>query len=1102
MKNCLVGPIALMVWGLLGSPIAAQDSLGTNNLSNGDFSSGLDHWVFQLNGGGAGGQATATVESGVLHIGDISSVGTQVYSIQTIQAPITVVKGVRYHLQFDARAAKDRPLNVKIGGTEGRSWADYTRNGNGAPFQISTAMKTYAYDFEMAEATDKGARIEFSYGLDPNSVWIDNVSFGPRGGELTRDGTLQNGNFAQDASYWDVWASQEDWSGVGELKLLVKRNELTAAASKVGSIVSNPKITQTGLVFEKGKSYQVSFYARADKNREIQVDVGTDLSSPPFFEGYAPPQIFSLGAASQPYSFTFLMRADTPENGKGKIMLSLGTIHNQAIPANVTLSRIQIAELNKPVVDFVPLTDSERITNGNFEVDTQGWTAQGAAVSVEKDELKAVVQARALKALVSTGGLKLAKGQRYLLSFTAHSSDERTVGASLVIPGQKAFVGIAAKLGAKVRSFQTTLEAPADADANLVFDLGRAGTVWLDRVSLHTTGAWMDATRPSAERVKLLMAEMTLAEKTGQMVQAERSAVKVGDIQNYGIGSVLSGGGSVPASNTPQGWVQMFNHFQGEALGTRLSIPLLYGIDAVHGHGNVYGATIFPHNIGLGATRDPQLMEQIGATTAMEVAATGLNWTFGPCVAVTRDVRWGRVYESFGESPELQNLLTGPYVKGLQGVPGSPDWMKGPHVVGTAKHFLGDGGAEFGTGEGSYTTDRGDVTKLNLEELKALHAQGYVRAIEQGVGTIMASFSRYQGSHMHGNKALLTDYLKAPVSQGGLGFPGFIIGDWDAVSLLSEVTGDYENKIVMAFNAGLDMSMEQSQWQKVIDTLQAAAEDGRVTQGRIDDAVRRILTVKFDAGVFDHPWALDTYADQLGTPAHRAVAARAVKESLVLLKNENNVLPLKKNAKIFVAGPLADNVGWQSGGWTLQWQGGSDRLGSDTGAVRLTPGTSILDGLKALAKAGGGEIVTDPGKAKDCSVAVVVVGETPYSEGVGDVSPSIDMTLKGGKAAPGNREAIQKALDLKLPLVVVMVSGRPLIVTDEIRKWDAFVEAWLPGTEGGAIAEVLYGKENFRGTLPVTWPRSVDQLPLHVGDPDYGQKKPLFPYGFGLRMKL
>lgn len=1091
--------VLLLLCGVLAVPLAAQDSGSSTKtiLTNGDFSSGLNGWVFQLNGGGAGGTATAAVEAGVLHIGGISSVGTQVYSIQTIQAPITVVKGVRYHLQFDARAAQPRPLNVKIGGTEGRSWADYTKNGNGAPFQLTTAMKTYSYDFEMTEATDKGARIEFSYGLNAADVWVDNIVFGPLGGELTRDGTLQNGTFAQGTAYWDVWASQAEWSGNGDLKLSVKQNELTAAVTKVGSIASNPKLTQTGLVFEKGKSYQVSFYARADQNREIQVDVGTDLASPPFYEAYAPSQVFSLGAANQPYSFTFLMKADTPDNGKGKLTVLLGALHDKAVAANVTLSRVQIVELDKPVVDFVPVTDGELIANGHFEVDTQGWSAQGATLSAEKGELKAVVPVKGAPATVTTGPLPLAQGHTYLLSFTAHADTERVVKASLMVGGKPLRAGLVAGVGIKQRSFQTTFTVPADGEAQLAFDAG-PGTVWLDRVSVRPTGAWMDATKPTAERVRLLMAEMTLAEKTGQMVQAERAAVKGGDIRNFGIGSILSGGGSVPASNTPQGWIALFNHFQGEALATRLSIPLLYGIDAVHGHGNVYGATIFPHNLGLGATRDPELLQLIGAATAEEVAATGLNWTFGPCVAVARDERWGRAYESFGESPELQTLLTGPYVKGLQGLPGGPDWMQGTHVIGTAKHFLGDGGAEFGTGEGSYTTDRGNVTKLTLDQLKAIHAQGYNQAIAQGIGAVMASFSLYQGTHMHANEALLTDYLKAPVAQGGLGFAGFVIGDWDAIGLMNEVGGDYENKVVTAFNAGLDMSMEQSQWQRVIDTLQAAVADGRVSEARVDDAVRRILTVKFDAGVFDHPWALDTYADQLGSPAHRAVAARAVKESLVLLKNEGNVLPLRKNAKIFVSGPLADNVGWQSGGWTLQWQGAGD-----SGGKRLTPGTSILDGLRALAKAGGGEIVTDPARAKECSVAVVVVGETPYAEGVGDVSPGSRMTLAGpGKVAPGNLEAIAQARAFKLPVVVVLVSGRPLVVTDELAGWNVLVAAWLPGSEGGAVAEVLYGKENFKGVLPITWPRSVDQLPLNVGDPGYAAKSPLFPYGFGLKMSL
>ena len=605
---------------------------------------------------------------------------------------------------------------------------------------------------------------------------------------------------------------------------------------------------------------------------------------------------------------------------------------------------------------------------------------------------------------------------------------------------------------------------------------------------------WLDTTKPVDERVTLLLSQMTLAEKAGQMVQAERGAVQPGDLRNYGIGSLLSGGGSLPASNTPAGWIELFNRLQTESLNTRLGVPILYGIDAVHGHSNVYGATIFPHNLGLGAARDPELMEQIGRVTALEVAATGLNWTFAPCVAVVQDIRWGRTYESFGESPELQTLLTARLIKGLQGVQGTVDWLSGAHIVATAKHFLGDGGVLYETGEGSTTIDRGNV-EIPLEQLKALHGQGYREAIGAGVQTIMASFSSYQGVHMHANKALLTGWLKAAVSSGGLGFAGFVVGDWDAMGLTSEVGGDYAAKVLNSFNAGVDMAMEQSNWRKVIEILLAGVKNGSIGQARIDDAVRRILTVKFNAGLFEHPLATNQYSDQLGSAVNRAVAARAVKESLVLLKNDKKLLPLKPGAKVFVAGPIADNVGRQSGGWTLSWQGGFDRkVGKKV--TRLTPGTTLLEGLQAQAKAGGGEIITEVARLAQASVAVIAVGETPYAEMQGDIQLGGKMTLDSpGRMSAGNLEAIAQALDAGVPVVVVLFSGRPLVVTDELSKWGALVEAWLPGSEGAAIAEVLYGQEDFRGKLPVTWPRSVEDLPAA------GSKTALFPYGFGLSLR-
>jgi len=859
------------------------------------------------------------------------------------------------------------------------------------------------------------------------------------------------------------------------------------------------RLSQTGLFFEKGKSYQLSFYARSDRNREIKVEAG-NRGPGDFSPALGVSQVFQLGAANQPFSFSFTLREETTSNGAGEVGFGFAAATDGA-PTTITLSKIALVELNRPVVEFAPLTASELVKNGNFELDASGWTGSAPIrLSLDNGRLKLVVPAAAGQSAapaVATTGLELKAGSAYLVSLLASADSAKSLVISL--KGKQGREYLDAKLAtlactAKEGYWQFYVDAPANDSATLSFQAPMAGTFLLDRISLRATGPWMDSRKPVAERVKLLLAQMNLDEKVGQMVQSERAAAKPGDVKNYGIGSILSGGGSVPPANTPAGWIGIFNRFQSEAMATRLTIPILYGIDAVHGHGNVYGATIFPQNIGLGATRDPGLLEKIGAVTALEVAATGLNWTFGPCVAVSRDERWGRAYESFGESPDLQTLLAGAFVKGLQGSQETADWMKGRHVVGTAKHFMGDGGAEWGTGEGSYTIDRGDIKTLTLDQLKALHGQGYVQAVKQGIGTVMASFNLFKGVHMSVNKTLLSDYLKGPVANGGLGFAGFVIGDWDAFSLVSELEGDYATKVLAAYNAGMDMAMEQSRWSQVIKILRDGVKAGAISQSRIDDAVRRILTVKFNSGAFEKPWALDALADQLGTAANRAVAAQAVRESLVLLKNDQAVLPLRKNAKIYVGGPMADNVGWQCGGWTMQWQGGSDRNGQ-----RLTPGSTILDGMKALAKANGGEIITDIGRAAGCDVAVVVVGETPYAEGVGDITTYGKMTLDDGKVASGNLEAIKAAQALKIPVVVIVVSGRPLIITQEVAGWNALVAAWLPGSEGAAVADVLYGLVNFKGLLPVTWPKTLDQLPINVGDINYDKKDPLFPYGYGLK---
>ena len=576
-------------------------------------------------------------------------------------------------------------------------------------------------------------------------------------------------------------------------------------------------------------------------------------------------------------------------------------------------------------------------------------------------------------------------------------------------------------------------------------------------------------------RIKSLLSLMTLEEKIGQMVQAERGSITPDDIQNYYLGSVLSGGGSVPESNSLDDWKNMYNNFQQKAMSTRLGIPIIYGIDAVHGNNNISGAVIFPHNIGLGATRDKDLMEKIGSITMEEILSAGPNWNFAPCVAVTRDERWGRTYESYGESPELQKILVSSYIKGIQGDSGNKYLSKGKGVA-TAKHFLADGGTEFGTGqEGG--SDRGDA-KISEKELELIHLEGYKEAIKEGVISVMASFSSINGTKMHENK-LINDLLK-----NKLGFKGFVVSDWEAIGLLSG--NNYSEKLANAVNAGVDMIMEPNNWKTTIKSLKNEVEKGNIKETRIDDALSRILYAKFKSGLFENPYADSEIGKSFGSAEHRAVAREAVRKSLVLLKNEKKVLPFKKNSKIFVTGPGADDIGIQSGGWTLSWQGGADN-GSN-----IYKGTSILEGIKEKAKEKGSTIITDESKSSKADIVVVVIGESPYAEWFGD---SNNLTLGGKTSLDGNIEALNYAYSLKKPVVVVMVSGRPMIISEELKKWNSFVVAWLPGSEGEGVADVLFGDYNFTGKLPVTWPLNMKQIPINIGDKNY---KPLFPYGAGL----
>ena len=575
-------------------------------------------------------------------------------------------------------------------------------------------------------------------------------------------------------------------------------------------------------------------------------------------------------------------------------------------------------------------------------------------------------------------------------------------------------------------------------------------------------------------RVDTVLARMTLDEKVGQMTQADQEFLEdIDDIRKYYLGSLLSGGGSDPETNSFEDWRAMYERYQAKALETRLAIPILYGVDAVHGHSNVIDAVIFPHNIGLGATRNADLVEEVSRITAREVKATGINWNFAPCVTVPRDDRWGRTYEGFAEEPSVVADLGAAAVRGLQGDdPGAPE-----RIVACAKHFAGDGGTVHGTGFTSggveFPFDRGD-TRLTEEELRRIHMEGYVTAIAAGVGTIMPSYSSWNGVKCSGSRRLLTEILKEE-----LGFEGLLISDYAAID---ELPGDYKSDIITSINAGMDMVMVPREYQRFFTLLKEAVTEGSIPMERIDDAVRRILRVKFAAGLFEEDWSPTAdrdLAQSFGSEEHREVARRAVRESLVLLKNEG-VLPLTRDLqRVHVAGRGADDIGMQSGGWTIDWQGG---MGDITG------GTTILEAIRETVGTGTEVTYSRDGTGGEGSdVVVVVVGEEPYAEFFGD---DLDLALSEDDSG-----TIANAAASEVPVVVVLLSGRPLIVNEELEASDAFVAAWLPGSEGQGVADVLFGDHAPTGRLSFTWPRSADQHPINVGDEEYD---PLFEFGYGL----
>jgi len=598
-----------------------------------------------------------------------------------------------------------------------------------------------------------------------------------------------------------------------------------------------------------------------------------------------------------------------------------------------------------------------------------------------------------------------------------------------------------------------------------------------------------------SERVEALLSGMTLAQKIGQMTQPERMAITPDEVHKFHIGSVLSGGGSCPGNNRPSDWVEMNDAYWMASMvedDQHLAIPLLYGVDAIHGNANVLGATVFPHNIGLGASNDSDLIERIARATAEEILATGVDWTFAPTLAVSRDTHWGRTYESYSEDSAIVSSYGGRFVKGLQSDLGDDA------VIACAKHWLGDGGTLNGIDQGE--------TCLGFDELEKLHMAPYLSALAAGVQTVMVSFNSWNGDKCHGHSYLLNEVLKHR-----LGFEGFIISDWDGIDYLCE---DYSEAIALGVNAGIDMFMVSIEWRSFIEILQQHVEQEIVPIQRIDDAVRRILTVKFRFGLFEKPRPAErkgSVQPRFGSSEHRQLAREAVRKSLVLLKNENNVLPLSTQSRILVAGRNADNRGAQCGGFTIEWQG-------TVGNSAIEGGTSVWEAVQD--KVPVAELSID-GSAADKNrhdVAVVVIGENPYAEGMGDIRANDDVIVHAGSMIRGKMQVLEAygtSLELAklhpediqtlvaisqqgIPIVCVLISGRPLLVNAELDLSQAFVAAWLPGSEGQGVADVLFGGYDFQGRLSFSWPKHAEQQP-NVGDANYD---PLFAFGDGLSYQI
>ncbi|ESQ45872.1 hypothetical protein EUTSA_v10010219mg [Eutrema salsugineum] len=588
------------------------------------------------------------------------------------------------------------------------------------------------------------------------------------------------------------------------------------------------------------------------------------------------------------------------------------------------------------------------------------------------------------------------------------------------------------------------------------------------------------------DRIQDLLQRMTVEEKIGQMTQIHRGVSSAAVIKDFFIGSVCNSAGKSGNDVLSVDWAEMIDGFQTAALETRLAIPIIYGLDAVHGNNKFYGATIFPHNIGLGATRDEDLARRIGSATALEVRASGAHWAFAPCVAVCKDPRWGRCFESYSEDTDVVCNMTS-FVSGLQGTPpqGHPagyPFLAGRHnVVACAKHFVGDGGTEKGKNEGD--------TVASYEDLERIHMSPYLKCLAQGVSTVMPSYSRWNGSKLHADRFLLTEILKEK-----LGFKGCLVSDWSGIDKMGEPRGsNYRECVEAAINAGIDMVMVPYKYEKFINDLTSLVQSGEIPMSRIDDAVERILRMKFTAGLFEHPFSDRSLLKFVGCKEHREIAREAVRKSLVLLKNgkdsEKPFLPLDRNAKrVLVAGTHADDLGFQCGGMV------QDLVRSEW-SDHNRPGTTVLDAVKAIV---GAETVVVYEKSpseetlsgKDFSYAIVVVGEAPYAESRGD-DPEPSIHFDGAE--------VMRLVAGKIPTVVILMTGRPVILDPTVLdKVEALVAAWLPGTEGDGIADVVFGDYDFSGKLPISWFRTTEQLPMNKEADGYD---PLFPFGFGLKCK-